>query len=111
MDMDKKTPASTRPQKVTTEQLGVWRLLVDETPSDSIFGTKWEAIVFQMRLVVGLFKDIYDLGPNLFILVILGVCWSGIRDSLLLYFASRLLTIVSASTTSSGVGLLTRRTD
>jgi hypothetical protein len=83
--------------RIITEQLGVWRILIGEKPSSAPFGIQLEAILSSLGLVVRLFTEIYKQGPGLFILVILGACWSSIEDALLLYFSSRLLTIVSVA--------------
>jgi hypothetical protein len=81
--------------RIVTEHVGVWRILIGEKPSSSLFGIQPEAVMLSLGQVVRLFTEIYKLGPGLFVLVILGVFWSSINDALLLYFASRLLTIVS----------------
>ncbi|KAJ7222997.1 hypothetical protein B0H12DRAFT_292569 [Mycena haematopus] len=102
-EKDASPPPVDESDAFTTLNLGVWRVLMpQEVVAGGVFSTakqKWNSIVLAYPVVQKFFYQIYQLSPQLFVLLILLKLWEGAESVLMLYVTGRLLRIIEVGLT------------
>ncbi|KAF7369845.1 P-loop containing nucleoside triphosphate hydrolase protein [Mycena sanguinolenta] len=102
-EKDALSPPVDETDAFTTLNLGVWRVLLPkEIVSGGVISTtkqKWNSIVLAYPVVRKFFGQIYQLSPQLFVLLILLKLWGEVESVLVLYVSDRLLRIIEVGLT------------
>ncbi|KAJ6494288.1 P-loop containing nucleoside triphosphate hydrolase protein [Mycena sanguinolenta] len=102
-EKDASSPSVDETDAFTTLNLGVWHVLLPkEIVSGGVISTtkqKWDLIALAFPVVRKFFRQIYQLSPQLFVLLILLKLWGGVESVLLLYLSDRLLRVIEVGLT------------
>ncbi|TFK63118.1 hypothetical protein BDN72DRAFT_848007 [Pluteus cervinus] len=78
--------------KLIQFDLGVWRIIMEKTPQNP--AKAMNNVFNDARTILRLVKDVYQLGPWLFVIMVLTRTWHCLEPLVLLALSSRLLRII-----------------